>query len=181
MLTNKSSTYLILGGARSGKSHYAETLTQDDPSMDVIYIATATALDDEMQERINHHQKDRPSHWLTIEEPILLAQTLKQHAQENRILLVDCLTLWITNLLTHQNQTLLKIEVKSLLNCISNLPGQVILVSNEVGMGIIPMGELTRRYVDEAGRLHQQLAQKVNTVTLMVAGLPNMIKTPDSL
>lgn len=170
-----SSTYLILGGARSGKSHYAEKLAQDS-KREVTYIATAKILDDEIQERVSHHQDNRPAEWQTIEEPIALAKILKDNAHKDRILIVDCLTMWITNLLSHDDQTLLDKEVEALSDCISELPGQIIFVSNEIGMGIIPMGELTRRYVDEAGRLHQQLAQQVNHVVLMVAGLPSIIK-----
>ena len=170
-----SSTYFILGGARSGKSHYAEKLAQDS-KREVTYIATAKILDDEIQERVSHHQENRPAEWQTIEEPIGLAKTLKDNAHKDRVLLVDCLTMWITTLLSHDDQTLLDQEVGALINCISELPGQIIFVSNEIGMGIIPMGELTRRYVDEAGRLHQQLAQQVDHVVLMVAGIPSIIK-----
>lgn len=174
---NISSTYLILGGARSGKSHYAEKLAQDS-GREVTYIATAKIGDEEIQERVNHHQKDRPTEWKTIEEPIALAKILKDNAQNDRVLLVDCLTMWIINLLSHDDQTLLHQEVEALIDCVSELPGQIIFVSNEIGMGIIPMGELTRQYVDEAGRLHQKLAQQVNHVILMVAGIPSIIKSP---
>ncbi len=166
---------LILGGARSGKSHYAERLAQQS-GHEVIYIATAQARDAEMQERINHHRTTRPAHWQTVEEPLTLALALQNHAAPQRLLLVDCLTLWLTNLLCLEDVQHLQTETNALRETLPRLPGHIILVSNEVGLGIVPMGELTRRYVDEAGRLHQQLAAQVETVVLMVAGLPQVLK-----
>lgn len=166
---------LILGGARSGKSHYAETLAQQS-GHEVIYIATAQAHDAEMQERITHHRATRPAHWHTVEEPLTLALTLQYHATPQRLLLVDCLTLWLTNLLCLEDASRLHTETNALLETLPRLPGHVILVSNEVGLGVVPMGELTRRYVDSAGRLHQQLAAQMETIVLMVAGLPQRLK-----
>jgi adenosylcobinamide kinase/adenosylcobinamide-phosphate guanylyltransferase len=166
---------LILGGARSGKSRYAETLAQQS-GREVIYIATATAQDAEMQSRIAHHQASRPAHWQTIEEPLALATCLQQHAAPERLLLVDCLTLWLTNLLCAEDASRLQQETTQLLQRLPELPGDIIFVSNEVGLGIIPLGELTRRYVDEAGRLHQQLAAQMQRVVFMVAGLPHLLK-----
>lgn len=165
---------LILGGARSGKSTFAEQLAKVS-KQDVVYIATAKVLDKEIAERVKHHQNDRPSHWTTIEEPIELSNCLLQHSAPDRTILVDCLTMWITNLLSEDDEKMRK-ELDNLINQLANFAGTIIFVSNEVGMGIIPMGELTRKYVDEAGRLHQQLAQKVEQVVLMVAGIPNTIK-----
>lgn len=166
---------LILGGARSGKSRYAETLAQQS-GREVIYIATATAQDAEMQSRIAHHQASRPAHWQTIEEPLALATCLQQYAAPGRLLLVDCLTLWLTNLLCAEDASRLQAETNQLLRCLPALAGDIILVSNEVGLGVIPLGELTRRYVDEAGRLHQQLAAQMQSVVFMVAGLPHVLK-----
>ncbi|MDD5393525.1 MAG: bifunctional adenosylcobinamide kinase/adenosylcobinamide-phosphate guanylyltransferase [Thiothrix sp.] len=166
---------LILGGARSGKSRYAETLAQQS-GREVIYIATATAQDAEMQSRIAHHQANRPAHWQTIEEPLALATCLQQHAAPGRLLLVDCLTLWLTNLLCAEDVSRLQQETTQLLQCLPELSGDIIFVSNEVGLGVIPLGELTRRYVDEAGRLHQQLAAQMQRVVFMVAGLPHVLK-----
>lgn len=168
-------THLILGGARSGKSRYAENLAKDS-GKEVIYIATAQIFDDEIKERVERHKEDRPKTWKTIEEPLHLADTLSKWSSPDNFLLVDCLTMWITNLLSNEDEILLQTEIDKLLNQIQNLPGTIIFVSNEVGMGIIPMGELTRKYVDEAGRLHQQLAQNIDNVILMVAGLPLTIK-----
>ncbi|MFT6188592.1 MAG: adenosylcobinamide kinase/adenosylcobinamide-phosphate guanylyltransferase [Oleispira sp.] len=176
--------HLVLGGARSGKSRFAEQLAKESAKT-VIYIATATVYDDEMQRRINRHIDDRPRHWQTVEEPLLLAKVLKQHAKDDVCLLVDCLTLWLSNILmTEQDQSEeSKDDIESLaqykadfLSTIAELPGQVILVSNEVGQGIVPMGELSRRFVDEAGWLHQDIARIANNVTLVVAGLPMVLK-----
>lgn len=168
---------LILGGARSGKSRYAEQLALQSQKA-VVYIATAQAQDAEMQTRIAHHQASRPAEWLTIEEPLALATTLAAQAQPNRLLLVDCLTLWLTNLLgLDDNEQRLKTELQALYAVLPQLTGELLLVSNETGLGIVPLGELTRRYVDEAGRMHQQLAAHMQQVIFMVAGLPLVLKT----
>lgn len=166
---------LILGGARSGKSRYAENLALQSGS-EVVYFATAQAHDAEMQTRIEHHRASRPTHWQTVEEPIALAATLQQHARPGRLLLVDCLTLWLTNLLCLADEPRFAAETAALLACLPQLPGDTVLVSNEVGLGVVPLGELTRRYIDEAGRLHQQLAAQLETVVFMVAGLPHPLK-----
>jgi adenosylcobinamide kinase/adenosylcobinamide-phosphate guanylyltransferase len=166
---------LILGGARSGKSRFAQQIAEDS-GKEVIYIATANILDDEIAARVKHHQTDRPANWQTLEEPLHLALTLQQWASPERILLVDCLTMWLTNLLMLEEPDQLRHETDLFLNTVTELDCPVILVSNEVGMGIIPTGELTRHYVDEAGRLHQQIAQRVDQVILMVAGLPHWVK-----
>lgn len=168
---------LILGGARSGKSRYAEQLALQSQKT-VVYIATAQAQDAEMQTRIAHHQASRSAEWLTIEEPLALATTLAAYAQPERILLVDCLTLWLTNLLgLDDNEQRLKTELQALYAVLPQLTGELLLVSNETGLGIVPLGELTRRYVDEAGRMHQQLAAHMQQVIFMVAGLPLVLKT----
>ncbi len=175
LLKSTYSTSLILGGARSGKSHYAEKLAIES-GKEVVYIATAKVLDEEMVQRVSRHKTDRPTEWETIEEPLALADSLQHWASPDRVILVDCLTMWLTNLLSDSDKSLLQNELDQLLSCLPELPGTLIFVSNEVGMGIIPMGELTRVFVDEAGRLHQQLAQLVDNVVLMVAGLPHIIK-----
>lgn len=167
---------LILGGARSGKSHYAET-TATNSQLDVVYIATAQALDDEMQQRIKHHQQQRPAHWQLVEEPLNLTAILKEQASDSRCLLVDCLTLWLSNqLCSEQHSKNIEKNIKQLVETVALLPGKIIFVSNEVSMGIVPMGELNRQFVDHAGRLHQQLAAVCDKVTLMVAGIPSTIK-----
>ena len=166
---------LILGGVRSGKSRLAEQHAIAT-RLPVVYIATAQAQDAEMQERIQHHQTNRPQHWTVLEEPLALAQALQAQAMDGRCVLVDCLTLWLTNLLCLQNEIRLQQEIETLLQTLPNLPGEIILVSNETGMGIVPLGELTRRYCDEAGRLHQAIAARCESVILTVAGLPLTLK-----
>ncbi|MCV6638955.1 bifunctional adenosylcobinamide kinase/adenosylcobinamide-phosphate guanylyltransferase [Candidatus Albibeggiatoa sp. nov. NOAA] len=168
---------LILGGARSGKSHFAEQRARqsEQNGLEVIYIATATAGDNEMADRIQHHQQQRPSHWYTAETPIHLAKTLQAHAHPQKCLIIDCLTLWLTNCLLAEGHCWEQ-EQQLLLENIHMLPGQKILVGNEVGHGIVPMGELSRRFVDENGRLHQSLAQLADNVFWVVAGLPQVLK-----
>ncbi|KHF77779.1 Adenosylcobinamide-phosphate guanylyltransferase [Acinetobacter sp. neg1] len=166
---------LILGGARSGKSRLAEQIAKDS-GLSVVYIATAQALDDEMQQRIEHHRQQRPEHWQVCEEPIYLADRLLQCDQPNQLILVDCLTLWLTNLLLAEDTTLLQQQTEKLLAFLAQLQAQVILVSNETGLGVVPMGEISRRFVDEAGRLHQALGQLAHKVTFCVAGFPMILK-----
>ena len=166
---------LILGGARSGKSRFAECLAAES-GLAVAYIATSQALDGEMTERIAHHRERRPAHWTLVEEPLQLARVLREQAAANRCLLVDCLTLWLTNLLMLDDAVRLAEERDALLECLDGLPGRILLVSNETGLGVVPLGELTRRYVDEAGWLHQAVAERAQRVTFMVAGLPMILK-----
>jgi adenosylcobinamide kinase/adenosylcobinamide-phosphate guanylyltransferase len=166
---------LILGGARSGKSRFAERLAADS-GLAVTYIATSQPLDGEMTERIAHHRERRPAHWTLVEEPLQLARVLREQAAANRCLLVDCLTLWLTNLLMLDDAARLAEERDALLECLDGLPGRILLVSNETGLGVVPLGELTRRYVDEAGWLHQAVAERAQRVTFMVAGLPMTLK-----
>ncbi|AZD31118.1 bifunctional adenosylcobinamide kinase/adenosylcobinamide-phosphate guanylyltransferase [Pseudomonas chlororaphis] len=166
---------LILGGARSGKSRLAEKLAGES-GLAVTYIATSQALDGEMNQRIEHHRERRPAEWALIEEPLELARVLREAASAERCLLVDCLTLWLTNLLLLEDARRLASEREALLQCLASLPGEIIFVSNETGMGVVPLGELTRRYVDEAGWLHQALAERCQRVVLTVAGLPLTLK-----
>lgn len=166
---------LILGGARSGKSRLAERLAADS-DLAVTYIATSQALDGEMAARIVHHRQRRPAHWTLVEEPLQLARVLREQAGAQRCLLVDCLTLWLTNLLMLEDPARLAEERDAFLECLGELPGRTILVSNETGLGVVPLGELTRRYVDEAGWLHQAVAERAERVTFMVAGLPMILK-----
>ena len=166
---------LILGGARSGKSRLAEQ-TAKESGLSVVYIATAQALDEEMQQRIQHHQQQRPSHWQLSEEPIFLADQLLQLDQENQLILVDCLTLWLTNLLLAEDTALQQQQTEKLLKVLPQLKSDIILVSNETGLGVVPMGEISRRFVDEAGRLHQALGQLADKVVFCVAGFPMILK-----
>ncbi|WLG97176.1 bifunctional adenosylcobinamide kinase/adenosylcobinamide-phosphate guanylyltransferase [Pseudomonas sp. FP198] len=166
---------LILGGARSGKSRLAEKLAAGT-GLAVTYIATSQPLDGEMNQRVAQHRARRPAEWALVEEPLALAQVLRDTAASERCLLVDCLTLWLTNLLMLDDADRLAAEREALLDCIGALPGEIIFVSNETGLGVVPLGELTRRYVDEAGWLHQALAERCQRVVLTVAGLPLTLK-----
>ncbi len=166
---------LILGGARSGKSRLAEKLAAGS-GLAVTYIATSQALDGEMSTRIRQHRERRPAEWALLEEPLELARVLRESASVERCLLVDCLTLWLTNLLMLEDHTRLLAEREALLEGLAQLPGRIILVSNETGLGVVPMGELTRRYVDEAGWLHQAIAERCQRVVFTVAGLPMLLK-----
>lgn len=166
---------LILGGARSGKSRFAEQLASKTEKT-VIYLATAQGRDDEMQARIHHHQQQRPQHWLVIEEPIELAKALLTHSKTGNCILVDCLTLWLTNCLCGDNNCWAQ-QKQALLDVLHVLPGQVIFVSNEVGHGIVPLGQLSRDFVDESGRLHQAIAAQVARVEFIMAGLPLTLKS----
>ncbi len=166
---------LILGGTRSGKSRYAEQVALDRRDA-LLYLATATAEDSEMKKRIAHHQQRRSHEWELIEESIQLSSVLQQEARDGRTILVECLTLWLTNLLLQQDETVLDREVNLLIKTLPELPGTTLLVGNETGMGVVPMDPLTRRYCDEAGKLHQRLAAICDRVTLVVAGLPQKLK-----
>ncbi|MFL6621696.1 MAG: bifunctional adenosylcobinamide kinase/adenosylcobinamide-phosphate guanylyltransferase [Sulfurifustis sp.] len=165
---------LVLGGVRSGKSRYAETLARQ-AARPVTYIATATAQDDEMRRRIEAHRMHRPPEWTVVEEPLALADALTRHAHDGRFLIVDCLTLWLTNLLLQDNARFDR-ERAALFAVLPELRGDVVFVSNETGLGIVPLGDLSRRFNDEAGQLHQDLAQCCERVVLMVAGLPLTLK-----
>lgn len=166
---------LILGGARSGKSRLAEQ-TAINTQLAVTYVATAQALDPEMQSRIEHHQNQRPAHWSLVEEPLYLANALQKIDRPNQIILVDCLTLWLTNLLLLDDQSAQQLECEQLLKVLPTLESEIILVSNETGLGVVPLGEISRRFVDEAGRLHQALGQIADKVVFCVAGFPMILK-----
>jgi len=168
---------LILGGSRSGKSSLAEQRAAES-GLAVTYLATASAGDAEMAARIAQHQARRPSHWNIVEEPVRLAHALQRYATPDHCMLVDCLTLWLTNLLCANDESLFQRERAAFLQALPGLPGRIILVSNEVGMGIVPLGELSRRFADEAGWLNQEVAKICPRVTLMVAGLPYPLKQP---
>lgn len=166
---------LILGGARSGKSSYAERIAKQS-NHEVIYIATSQVRDAEMQCRVEHHKQQRPVEWLVIEEPCLLPEVLKEQSKPNRCILVDCLTLWLSNCMFEFPEYQWEERKATFLTSLTELEGTIIFVSNEVGCGIIPMGKETRQFVDQAGWLHQALASQVDKVTLVTAGLPLQLK-----
>lgn len=173
---------LILGGARSGKSALATRLAAES-GKEICYLATACAHDQEMTARITRHQQERPAQWQTIETPRALAQTILAAAAPSRLLLVDCLTLWLCNLLHDDDANPSAVSEAQLIEtrleliaALQQAPGELILVANEVGLGIIPMGELSRQFVDEAGRLNQAIAAIAHRVLFVAAGLPLTLK-----
>jgi adenosylcobinamide kinase / adenosylcobinamide-phosphate guanylyltransferase len=173
---------LITGGARSGKSAHAEARAADS-GLEVVMVVTAHAGDAEMADRIARHRAARPAHWQVVEAPVRLADALLEHAAEGRFIVVDCLTLWLSNLLMELDDTagadlpatFLR-ERTALLDVLPGLPGRIALVSNEIGWGVVPMGRLSRVFVDEAGRLNQAVAHTCERVTLVAAGLPLSLK-----
>jgi adenosylcobinamide kinase/adenosylcobinamide-phosphate guanylyltransferase len=169
---------LVLGGVRSGKSRYAEELARRR-NRPVTVIATAEALDEEMAARIETHRRYRDARWRLIEEPLALAAALRTAVSPESLVIVDCLTVWLSNLLCGKDPDAPRRETRALLDALSSLAGECILISNEVGFGIIPANALARRFGDEAGVLHQQIAADCERVVLMVAGLPLAVK--DSL
>ena len=182
---------LILGGQKSGKSRRAELLAQvwlaQAPDHRAVLIATAQPWDDEMRQRITRHQQDRAGRvpgMATVEEPLQLAQAITQHSRAQTLVVVDCLTLWLTNLLM-PNENLkpdrapaqdVWAQTAMLLEAIEGCPGPLVLVGNEIGLGVIPLGREVRAFVDALGRLNQDMAQICERVTLMAAGLPLTLK-----
>ena len=172
-LMNHVNSTLVLGGARSGKSTYAEGLSaaHDGP---LVYIATAEAHDGEMTARIAAHVARRGDAWQTVEAPLELPQAIAEAARPGHFLLVDCLTLWLTNLILGEQDV--ADHSKQLLEAIAACQAQLVLVSNEVGLGIVPENALARRFRDEAGVLNQKVAQAADRVVLVTAGLPLTLK-----
>lgn len=189
---NAARSELILGGQKSGKSRRAELLARDwlaeSPRHQALLIATAQPWDDEMRQRVARHQRDRAARvpaLRTVEEPLALAQAIARHSQADTLLVVDCLTLWLTNWLMPvaaaapadplpgQAGT---VPVAALLQAITQARGPVVLVGNEIGLGVIPLGSEVRAFVDALGQLNQAVAAVCQRVTLMAAGLPLTLK-----
>ncbi|MEQ1487483.1 MAG: bifunctional adenosylcobinamide kinase/adenosylcobinamide-phosphate guanylyltransferase [Methylotenera sp.] len=174
-----NNVHLILGGARSGKSAYAEWLAKES-NLKVSYIATAQIYDAEFGKRIQHHKDRRPADWALVEEPHYLAKMLESLAAPDQCLIVDCLTLWLAQWICADcnppENSSWQAEREALLNALPSLQGTVLLVSNEVGMGIVPLGEINRQFQDEQGRLNQAVAAIANQVTFIAAGLPLKLK-----
>ena len=190
-LLSAARSELILGGQKSGKSRRAELLARSwlaqSPSHQAVMIATAQPWDDEMRERIARHQTDRAERvpgMQTVEEPLALGETLARYSQPQTLVVVDCLTLWLTNLLmpaenNEQNEATAhaaRAQIAMVLRAIENAAGPVVLVGNEIGLGVIPLGRETRAFVDALGLLNQQVAQACQRVTFMAAGLPLTLK-----
>ena len=164
---------LILGGARSGKSAHAQRRAAES-GLPVTVIVTGRAGDAEMAARIAHHRASRPADWRVVEAPRQLAAALRAEAAPGRCLIVDCLTLWLMNVIDADFAA----ERQALLEVLPDLPGEVLFVANEIGLGIVPLGGETRRFRDEAGRLNQDLAAACERATFVAAGLPLALKAP---
>jgi adenosylcobinamide kinase/adenosylcobinamide-phosphate guanylyltransferase len=166
---------LVTGGARSGKSSYALSLA--DPSEKNVFIATAEAVDDEMLQRIDRHQEERNNRFLTIEAPVHLAQAIRSVTPETQLVIVDCLTVWLGNLLVKDESGQLQaVEFAALLDALRDPPCRVVIVTNEVGMGIVPMNEMARKFRDQAGWLNQRVAELAAEVVFVVSGIPMKVK-----
>jgi adenosylcobinamide kinase/adenosylcobinamide-phosphate guanylyltransferase len=173
---DRKTVTLVLGGVRSGKSRWAQELAEKAER--VAYVATAQACDAEMHEKIRRHQEDRPKHWQTLEEPLERARVLVDHAPELDLLLVDCLTVYVANLLeaAEADPASLERRITSFLDALRMVPVSIVLVSNEVGSGVVPPYPLGRKYRDVLGELNQRVAAVADNVVLMVAGLPLVLK-----
>lgn len=164
---------LVLGGARSGKSRFAQARAEALPG-ELLYLATAQAFDDEMRERIARHRADRGPRWSTVETPIELAEAITAHSTHQTVVLVDCLTLWASNLMLAERDT--AAATAALVRAVSGSQGPVILVANEVGLGIVPDNALARRFRDVAGEINQAVAGTADSVIFVAAGLPLVLK-----
>jgi adenosylcobinamide kinase / adenosylcobinamide-phosphate guanylyltransferase len=164
---------LLLGGARSGKSRLAQARAEALAG-NLVYIATGQALDSEMTQRIAQHRADRGPRWRTVEVPLALPDAIRDESRQGQVLLVDCLTLWLSNLMLGEHDVAVAIE--GLLDALATTTGTVLLVSNEVGMGIVPENALARRFRDEAGRLNQRVAAVAGEVVFVAAGLAMRLK-----
>jgi adenosylcobinamide kinase/adenosylcobinamide-phosphate guanylyltransferase len=175
----KNKITLILGGARSGKSAYAEKLAAES-DLATTYVATAQVYDDEFKARVQHHKDRRPKDWQLIETPHYLAIALQANNHEGAALIIDCLTLWLAQCICPDCAPVEGIdwprERAAFLKALPTLQGNIILVSNEVGMGIVPLGEISRQFQDEQGRLNQAVAQLADEVVFVAAGLPLKLK-----
>lgn len=164
---------LVLGGARSGKSRYAQSLAEASGGR-LVFVATAQAFDDEMTDRIRRHQADRDGRWTTVEASVDLASAIAAADDEDAVVLVDCLTLWASNLLLGEEDA--EARLAQLLAALERARGQVLLVANEVGLGIVPDNALARAFRDLAGTVNQRVAAVADQVHMTVAGIPIIVK-----
>jgi adenosylcobinamide kinase / adenosylcobinamide-phosphate guanylyltransferase len=174
--TRQGSVTLVLGGARSGKSRYAQQLAEQ--SQRVVFVATAKASDDEMHAKIERHKADRPKDWLSVEEPLELPKVLAEHEIVCDMIVVDCLTIFVANLMEAEGKNSAAIDrrIEGLCEALRTVQCNVVLVSNEVGSGVHPVSPLGRAYRDLLGEINQRIARVADDVVLMVAGLPLALK-----
>ncbi len=168
---------LIIGGCRSGKSSYALELASQVSEKNNIFIATLSPGDDEMKARVQRHQKERDQHWKTVETPIRLAEAVNDHGTKGNVVVVDCLTLWLSNLLLESDDPQrIEEQIHDLIQALETAQGSIFLVSNEVGTGIVPENRLARLFRDIVGLANQKMAACADSVVWMVAGMPVVIK-----
>src|SRR5580698_11069131 len=173
MQSNRRNTVtLVLGGVRSGKSHYAQQLGEQ--AARVVFVATAQAGDDEMRLKVERHQSSRPPHWQTVEEPLQLAETITRYGPDCDLMIIDCLTFFASNLLDAQGDE--QIAIEGLCTVLKSPPCSIVLVSNEVGSGVVPAYPSGRRFRDLLGEMNQSVARVASNVVLLVAGLPLLLK-----
>jgi adenosylcobinamide kinase/adenosylcobinamide-phosphate guanylyltransferase len=168
----------VTGGCRSGKSTYAMQAAEKIPAEQKIYIATCVPRDDEMKRRVARHQKERSQDWVTVDAPLELPKAILQNSRRANVILVDCLTLWMSNLLIETgDENKIEKTISQLIDAIEKAECPIILVSNEVGSGIVPQNRLARQFRDMAGWLNQAVARCANKVVWMVAGIPVTVKS----
>jgi adenosylcobinamide kinase/adenosylcobinamide-phosphate guanylyltransferase len=175
---------LVLGGARSGKSTFAQELAANLAGERVLFVATAQAADQEMRERIEKHQRERPAGWVTLEVPHSIGPSIRACADQSQVVLVDCMTLLVSNLIVAspdpfapEAEQQVMTETSELIECAEQFAGSIIVVSNEVGLGLVPPYPLGRAYRDLLGKANQRLAQIAEQVYFMVAGIPTIVKS----
>lgn len=169
----------VIGGCRSGKSSHALQTAEKMPGNRKIYIATCVPQDAEMKQRVAKHQQERSQNWVTIEEPLYLAKTILQNSPHADVMLVDCLTLWVSNLLMEtDDERQIEEVIAELIAALEKASGSIVLVSNEIGTGIVPENKLARRYRDMIGLVNQAVAKSAGKVIWMVAGIPVVVKPP---
>ena len=167
----------IIGGCRSGKSRFALDFAEKSAKTHPIFIATSVPRDDEMKARVLKHQKERGQHWTTVEEPIQLSEVIMAHNKNENLILVDCITLWLNNLLYENNSpTYIDDHLEKVTHTLRSMVCPIIMVSNEVGQGIVPENKLARQFRDLAGSVNQALAACSDQVVWMVAGIPVFVK-----
>ncbi len=190
-MTESSKSTLILGGARSGKSHFAQELAMKSPQP-VLFVATAEAADEEMRQRIEEHRRSRPSAWTTLEATTHIGSKVSAEIGQARTVIVDCITLLVNNIFSQHGNTGEAIdaprlekevfaEIGELVDCAKQSHANFIIVTNEVGLGLVPADRTSRLYRDLLGKANQMLAQHVDEVYLMTAGIPLLVKPPGTL
>ena len=165
---------LITGGVKSGKSRFALKIAREIEKGEKIFIATARPIDEEMEDKIEKHEKERGSDFQTVEEPIHLGDTLKKINQSTVV--IDCLTLWLSNLFFEVRESEKLFEIESFIQALKEFGGNIIIVTNEVGWGIIPESETSRNYQAELGRLNQEVAEICDEVYVLISGIPSRVK-----